>query len=134
MNAFPAPERATLSRCFNEGIEGNSFYNAVAVYPIAGKILGIRYPEIFDSIYLIAALFADVFSQETACLDIGTCTGFAPLTLGKLGLGTWRGIDRSAKCISYAQRCVIETEPKNPPVFERQTLEKLSAKTIWSDI
>ena len=131
LNAFPAPERATLNRCFNEGIEGNSFYNAVAVYPIAGKILGIRYPEIFDSIYLIAALFADVISQETACLDIGTCTGFTPLTLGKLGLGTWRGIDRSAKCISYAQRCVIETEPRNPPAFERQTLEKLSAKNQY---
>ena len=126
LQPFPDPERGTLNRCFDQGIEGNSFYNAVAVYPIAGKVLGIRYPEIFDSIYLIAALFTDIISRESACLDIGTCTGFTPLTLGKLGLGTWKGIDRSAKCISYAQRCVTETEPKNPPVFERQTLEKLS--------
>jgi len=90
---------------------------------MAGKILGIRYPEIFDSIYLIAALFTDIISRESACLDIDTCTGFTPLTLGKLGLGTWRGIDRSAKCIAYAQRCITETEPSNPPVFEKQTLE-----------
>ena len=131
LNTFPDPERATLNRCFNEGIEGNSFYNAVAVYPIAGKILGIRYPEIFDSIYLITALFADIISQESACLDIGTCTGFTPLTLGKLGLGTWRGIDRSAKCIAYAQRYIAEHNPSNPPVFEKQMLEKLSGTSQY---
>ena len=126
LQLFPESERATLSRCFDQGIEGNSFYNAVSVFPMSGMILGIRYPEIFDSIYLIAALFTDIISRKSACLDIGTCTGFTPLTLGKLGLGTWRGIDRSTQCISYAQSCATESKPSNPPAFEKQTLEKLS--------
>ena len=131
MQSFPDPERETLARCFDQGIEGNSFYNAVSVYPIAGRILGIRYPEIFDSVYLIAALFGDILSPVSTCLDVGTCTGFIPLTLAQLGLGTWRGIDRSAKCIAYAQRCIAEANPSNPPVFEKQSLERLSRKTQY---
>ena len=126
LQLFPESERATLSRCFDQGIEGNSFYNAVAVYPIAGKILGMKYPEIFDSIYLIAALFTDTISAEEACLDIGTCTGFMPLVLSKLGLGRWHGIDQAAKCIAYAERCVADIPTDHPPIFTKKSLEKLS--------
>lgn len=129
---FPEPERATLNRCFNQGTEGNSFYNAVAVYPIAGKILGIRYPEIFDTIYMVAALFADLVSKDDACLDIGTCTGFAPLVLSKMGIGCWHGIDRSASCIAYAERCIADLLPDCPPTFKKQELERLSRDAHYS--
>ena len=122
---FPDKERATLSRCFEQGNEGSSFYNAVAVYPIAGKVLGIKYPEIFDTIYMVAALFEGLVSADDACLDIGTCTGFAPLVLSRLGIGRWHGIDRSASCIAYAERCATDLFPGHSPSFKRQELEKL---------
>lgn len=128
---FPEPERATLSRCFDQGTEGNSFYNAVAVYPIAGKILGIRYPEIFDTIYMVSALFAGLISADDACLDIGTCTGFAPLVLNKLGIGRWHGIDRSASCIAYAERCAADLLPDRPPNFKKQDLESLPRNATY---
>lgn len=122
---FPEAERKALFRCFDQGKEGNSFYNAVAVYPVAGKILGIRYPEIFDTVYLVAALFDGVISADDPCLDVGTCTGFAPLVLSRLGIGSWLGIDRSASCIAYAQRCTMDLPSENPPSFKKQDLEKL---------
>lgn len=123
---FPEPEKSTLARCFERGTEGSSFYNAVAVYPVAGKILGIRYPEIFDTIYMVSALFADIVSKDEACLDVGTCTGFSALVLNKLGIGAWHGIDRSANCIAYAERCVADAAPDRPPSFKRQDFAKLS--------
>ncbi len=123
---FPEQERATLTRCFDQGKEGNSFYNAVAVYPVAGKLLGIRYPEIFDTIYMVAALFRGLVSEQDACLDIGTCTGFSPLILTQLGIGRWLGIDRSANCIAYAERCAEKMGLENAPAFKRQVLDKLS--------
>ena len=113
---------AVLSR----GTKATLCYNAVAVYPIAGKVLGIRYPEIFDTIYMVAALFEGLVSADDACLDIGTCTGFAPLALGRLGIGRWHGIDRSASCIAYAERCAADLFPDHSPSFKRQELEKLS--------
>jgi len=128
---FPEHERATLTRCFDQGKEGNSFYNAVAVYPIAGKLLGIRYPEIFDTIYMVAALFRGLVSEQDACLDIGTCTGFSPLILAQLGIGRWLGIDRSANCIAYAERCAEEMGLENAPAFKRQDLEKLSGTSKY---
>jgi hypothetical protein len=122
---FPEQERAVLARCFEQGKEGNSFYNAVAVYPVAGKILGIRYPEIFDTIYMVAALFGGLISERDACLDIGTCTGFSPLILSSLGIGRWLGIDRSANCIAYAERCAGELGRENAPIFKRLDMDKL---------
>ena len=98
----------------------------MAVYPVAGKVLGIRYPEIFDTIYMVAALFADLISGEDACLDIGTCTGFTPITLNRLGIGCWLGIDRSANCIAYAERSAEQLDLNRKPSFKKQDLERLS--------
>ena len=126
VNAFPEPNRSTLARCFDEGKEGNSFYNAVAIEPIAGKILSIRYAQIYDTIYLIYALFNSIITESDLILDVGTCTGFTPITLSKLGMGKWTGIDQSTKCIDYAKNTAKDAGCLKNVSFTRSTLDSYS--------
>ena len=127
--SFPEPQGKILERSFEERREGNSFYNALAVYPHAPRILDIQYSKILDTIYLIKALLGDYIAADEACLDIGTCTGVMPIILSSLRLGSWTGVDRSAACIEYAARSSKEfLEAGSAPSFMKGTLEKLSPK------
>jgi len=127
--SFPEPQRKTLERSFEERQEGSAFYNALAVYPLAPRILDIQYSKILDTIYMIKALLGDFIAADDPCLDIGTCIGVMPIILSSLRLGSWTGIDRSPACIEYAIRSSKEFLEAGPvPSFTKGTLEKLSTK------
>jgi len=126
VNSFPEPNRSILARCFDERKEGNSFYNAVAIKPLAGKILSLRYAQIFDTIYLIHALFSSRVSKSDLILDVGTCTGFIPITLAKLSMGQWTAIDQSNNCIKCAEASSREADCINNTSFIKTTLDKFS--------
>ena len=124
---FPETERKCLERSFALRQEGNSFYNSLAVYPLAPRILDIQYAKIFDTIYMIKALLGDFIGVDTPCLDIGTCTGVMPIIFSSFRLGKWTGIDRSASCIEYAARSAMELLGEDlSPSFSKASLEKLS--------
>jgi hypothetical protein len=126
---FPDPQRKTLERSFEERQEGSAFYSALAVYPLAPRILDIQYSKILDTIYMIKALLGDFIAADEPCLDIGTCTGVMPIVLSSLRLGRWTGIDRSAACIDYATRSSKEfLDADSAPSFTKGTLEKPSTK------
>lgn len=127
--SFPEPQRKTLERSFEERQEGSAFYSALAVYPLAPRILDVQYSKILDTIYMVKALLGDFIGADDPCLDIGTCTGVMPIVLSSLGLGSWTGIDRSAACIEYAARSSKEfLEAGSAPSFMKGTLEKLTPK------
>lgn len=129
IESFPEPQRAILKRSFEERQEGSTFYNALAVYPHAPNILDIQYSKILDTVYLLKALLGDFIAADDPCLDIGTCTGFMPIVLSCLHLGSWTAIDRSTACIEYAIRSSNEfLETGSGPDFIKATPEKLSKR------
>ena len=126
---FPAPQQETLNRCYELRQEGNAFYNALATYPLAPRILDIQYSKILDTIYLTKALMGDFISADDPCLDIGTCTGFMPIVLSRLELGRWVGMDKARSCIEYAKRSSGELlEPDRIPTFTGDALTQISKR------